>query len=95
MLGWHHPLDGLEFEQDPVVGDGQVSLVCCSPWCHKELITTKTLNSTGLNWWMLNLVLWKQKTSFEKNLISESQDQLEPDESNESTNWKDSERKID
>ena len=95
MLGWDHRLDGHEFEQDPVVGDGQVSLVCCSPWCHKELIMTKRLNSTGLNWWRLNLVLWKQKSSFEKNPISESQDQLEPDESNESTNCKDSERKID
>ena len=31
MVGWHHWLDGHEFEQDPGVGEGQGSLVCCSP----------------------------------------------------------------
>ena len=30
--GWHHRLDGHEFEQTPGVGDGQGSLACCSPW---------------------------------------------------------------
>ena len=37
MVGWHHWLDGHEFEQAPGVGDGQGGLVCCSPWDHKEL----------------------------------------------------------
>ena len=32
MVGWHHWLDGHEFEHAPGVGDGQGSLVCCSPW---------------------------------------------------------------
>ena len=32
-----HQLNGHEFEQAPGVGDGQESLVCCSPWGHKEL----------------------------------------------------------
>ena len=32
MVGWHHQLDGHEFEQARGVGDGQGSLVCCSPW---------------------------------------------------------------
>ena len=32
MVGWHHRLDGHEFEQVPGVGDGQGSLACCSPW---------------------------------------------------------------
>ena len=31
MAGWHHPLDGREFEQVPGVGDGQGGLACCSP----------------------------------------------------------------
>ena len=31
MVGWHHRLGGHEFEQAPGVGDGQGSLVCCSP----------------------------------------------------------------
>ena len=36
MAGWHHQLDGHEFEHAPGVGDGQGSLLCCSPWGHKE-----------------------------------------------------------
>ena len=32
MVGWHHQLDGYEFEQAPGVGDGQGSQACCSPW---------------------------------------------------------------
>ena len=35
MVGWHHSLNGHEFEQAPGVGDGQGSLVCCSPWGHR------------------------------------------------------------
>ena len=37
MAGWHHRLNGHEFEQAPTVGDGQGSLVCYSPWDCKEL----------------------------------------------------------
>ena len=47
MVGWHHWLDGHEFEQAPGVGDGQGGLVCCSPWGHKELDTTEWLNWTN------------------------------------------------
>ena len=36
MVGWHHQLNGHEFEQALGVGDGQESLVCCSPWGYKE-----------------------------------------------------------
>ena len=36
MVGWHHQLNEHEFEQAPAVGDGQGSLVCCSPWGFKE-----------------------------------------------------------
>ena len=43
MVGWHHRLDEHKFEQAPVVGDGQGSLACCSPWGHKELHTTEQL----------------------------------------------------
>jgi len=44
MVGWHHPLDGHEFEKAPGVGDGQGSLACYSLWGHKEADTTKRLN---------------------------------------------------
>ena len=36
MVGRHHRLNRLEFEQAPGVGDGQGGLVGCSPWCPKE-----------------------------------------------------------
>ena len=44
MVGWHLRLNGHEFEQAPGVGDGQGSLVCCSPWGHKEPDTTEQLS---------------------------------------------------
>ena len=44
MVGWHHRLDGHEFEQAMGDGDGQGSLLCCSPWGHKEPNTTEQLN---------------------------------------------------
>ena len=43
MVGWHHRLDGHEFEQVPGVGDGQGSLACRSPWGRKESDTTEQL----------------------------------------------------
>ena len=49
MVGWHHQLDGHEFEQVLGVGDGQGSLACCSPWGLKESDTTEQLNWTELN----------------------------------------------
>ena len=44
MVGWHLQLNGHEFEQAPGVGDGQGSLVCCSPWGRKESGRTDRLN---------------------------------------------------
>jgi len=44
MAGWHHPLDGHKSEQTLGVGDGQGSLMCCSPWGHKESDMTERLN---------------------------------------------------
>ena len=40
MVGWHHRLNGCEFEQTLGNNGGQESLVCCSPWGHKESDTT-------------------------------------------------------
>ena len=40
MVGWHHRLNGHEFEQAPGDGEGQGSLVCYRPWGHKELDMT-------------------------------------------------------
>ena len=44
MVGWHHRLDGHEFEKTPGVGDGQGSLACCSPWGCRKLDRTEQLN---------------------------------------------------
>ena len=41
MVGWHHRLDGHEFEQALGAGDGQGCLACCSPWGCKELDMTE------------------------------------------------------
>ena len=48
MAGWHHQLDGCEFEWILGVGDGQGSLVWCDSWGRKESDTTERLNWTEL-----------------------------------------------
>ena len=47
MVGWHHQLNGHEFEQAPGDGEGQQSLVRCSPWGCKESDRTEWLNSNN------------------------------------------------
>ena len=72
IVGWHYWLDGHEFEQAPGVGDGQGSLVCCSPQGHKELDMNGWLNKFWfylavyfgqviLFFWVLELSLAKPK----------------------------------
>ena len=48
MVGWHHQLNGDEFEQALGDGEGQGSLACCSPWGHKELDKTEQLHNNQL-----------------------------------------------
>ena len=55
MVGWHHQLNGHEFEQALGVGDGQGSLVCCSPWSCKESDMAEQLN------WLIDV---KKEVSF-------------------------------
>ena len=52
MVGWHHQLDGHEFEQTSGVGDGQGSLPCCNPWGRKESDRAQQLK------WTLLIILW-------------------------------------
>ena len=47
MAGWHHGLNGCEFEWTPGVGDGQGGLACCDSWGRKESDTTERLNWTN------------------------------------------------
>ena len=51
MAGWHHQLDGHEFEWTPGDGDGQGGLACCDLWGRKESDRTERLNWTELNWY--------------------------------------------
>ena len=69
MAGWHHWLDGREFEWTPGVGDGQGGLACCNSWGLKESDRTEWLNWTndwllrnkGLNHQISILKLWELK----------------------------------
>ena len=47
MVGWHHRLDGHEFEQALGIGEGQGGLVHCSPWGCKESDRTEHLNKNN------------------------------------------------
>ena len=47
MVGWHHRLNEREFEQTLGEGEGQGSLVCCSPWGRKESDMTERLNHSN------------------------------------------------
>ena len=55
VVGWHHSLDGHEFEQGPGDGEEQESLVCCSPWGHKE--SDMADNWTELNSFMKSSII--------------------------------------
>ena len=48
MVGWHHQLNGHEFEQALGVGDGQGGLACCDSWGRRESDTTEQVNGTEL-----------------------------------------------
>ena len=52
MVGWHHGLNGHEFEQALGVGDGQGSLARCSLWGHKESDMTEQLSNNNLQSWV-------------------------------------------
>ena len=54
--GWHHRLDGHEFEWILGVGDGQGGLVCCDSWGRKELVMTERLNWTDWEWCLCSFV---------------------------------------
>ena len=77
MVGWHHQLNGHEFEWTPGVGNGQRGLACCGPWGHKESDTTEWLNwlmlpfawrtlsvtCSDFSWWWILLAFAHLKTS--------------------------------
>ena len=64
MVGCHHPLNGLEFEQAQGNGEGQGSLACCSLWGCKESDTSEQLN---------NNEVWKSYILYDSNCILEKE----------------------
>ena len=64
MVGWHHWLNGCEFEQAPGDGEGQGRLACCRPWGHKESDTIEWLKKKKKNtshmMWRLSGRPWKR-----------------------------------
>ena len=70
MIGWDHRLNGHEFEQSLGDDEGQGSLVCCSPWGHKELNTTELLNNKKMYFNREIKLLGRYAASF-KNLFLE------------------------
>ena len=62
--GWHHRFNGRELGHTPGDGDGQESLVCCSPWGRKELNTTEQLKWTDIKYvFSRRLSGWKVRES--------------------------------
>ena len=62
-VGWHHQLEGHKSEHTLGVDDGQGSLVCCSPWGHKQLDMTEWLNNNNNNQWRLAGILKEDRTA--------------------------------
>ena len=72
MAGWHHLLNGHEFEETLGVGNGQGGLACCSPWGCRESDTTEQLNELRVRFtWIQILILLLRAVSYrERSLIS-------------------------
>ena len=68
MVGWHHRLNGHEFEQVSGDGEGQRRLACCSPWGRQELDMTELLNLTDINYRFKILLSRHGKGSPNKNI---------------------------
>ena len=68
LVGWHHRLNGHEFEQAPGDGEGQGSLAFCSLWSCKQLDTTEQLNSSAIpaTWMDLEIVILTEVSQEEK-----------------------------
>ena len=56
MIGWHHWLNGHEFEQTLEDSEGQRSLICYSPWACRELYMTERLNNNTINMYVKNCI---------------------------------------
>ena len=66
MVGWHHRLDGHEFEQAQGDDEGQGSLACCSLWGHKDSDMTKQWTTTPINFGKFSLDIISFSEAFDQ-----------------------------
>ena len=94
MFGWHHQVNGHEFEQALGDGEGQGGLACCSPWGRKESDTTERLNWNDVS--LIYLISeyehsapWKFGLFFSspKEIIKFGHNEMENTESSRSHPW--------
>ena len=70
MVGWHHWLNGHEFEQTPRNSEGQGRLACRSPWGHKELDMTEKLNGNKVPRGILKIQMkWDERSKMAGRLL--------------------------
>ena len=70
VVGWHHQLDGQEFEQALGDGERQGSLTCSGPWSCKELYTAE--QRTELNWSELNWMNLSYRCGFQVSYVGQT-----------------------
>ena len=85
MVGWHHRLNGHEFEHTPAGGEEQGSLVCWCPWSPKDLVTTEQqmADSCGgmaetTQYCKAIILQLKIKANTQKTSLEEDVEKLEP-----------------
>ena len=66
MIGWHHWLNGHEFEETQGDSDGQRNLACCSSWGHKDW--------TWLNNWTAAAIHWGTWQAYIKSMLMPAAD---------------------
>ena len=66
MVGWHHRLNGHEFEKTLGDGRGQGSLVCCSPWSCKDSDVTERLNNNVslIHFKLISVSTFRERSNF-------------------------------
>jgi len=69
MVGWHHSLNGHEFEQAPGVGDGQEILACCNPWDLRVRHDWVTELNLYVNWLKMTYAKGKNQTEIYRSIL--------------------------
>ena len=71
LVGWHHWLNGYEFEQTPGDGERQGNLLCYSPWGHKESDMTEQQQLSMQGIWV-QFLIWEESTCYGATKITAS-----------------------